>query len=128
MTVYTMPTIPITNGIVALAGGALTALTPLLGAGMNEVNTVVTTGDSVVMPPAIQGASVYVNAQNTAAGASMKILAQANPFNNNALDQFVAHGAVTFTAGATGLVLLNGHVSLFICTTTGQWKQVADNA
>jgi hypothetical protein len=128
MSVYTLPNNPVTNGITALAGGALTAATPLLSTGMNEVNTVVTTGDSVVMPPAVMGSSVYVNAQNTAAGLSMKILAQANPFNNNVLDQFVAHGSVALVAGATGLVLLNGHVSLFICTTQGIWKQVADNA
>jgi hypothetical protein len=126
MSVYTLPNNPVTNNITALAGGALTAATPLLSTGMNEVDTVVTTGDSVVMPPAIMGASCWVNMQNTAAGLSGKILAQANPFNGGALDQFVLHGAVTFTPGATGVVLLNGHCSLFICTTQGQWKQVAD--
>jgi hypothetical protein len=126
MSVYTLPNNPVTNTITALAGGALNANTPLLTTGMNEVNTVVTTGDSVVMPPAVMGSSVWVNAQNTAAGLSVKILGQANPYNNNALDQFVLHGAVAFTAGATGLSLANGHCSLFICTTQGQWKQVGD--
>jgi hypothetical protein len=126
MSVYTLPNNPVTNNITALAGGALTPATPLLTTGMNEVNTVVTTGDSVVMPPAVMGSSVWINAQNLAAGLSMKILAQANPFNGNILDQFIAHGSVALVAGATGLVLLNGHASLFICTTQGQWKQVGD--
>jgi len=126
MTIRVLPDTPVSNTITALAGGALTAATPLLNTGMNEIDTVVTTGDSVVMPPAVMGFLVWVNCQNTAAGLSVKILAQANPFNGGQLDQFVAHGAVTFTAGATGLVLLNGHCSLFICTTQGIWKQVGD--
>jgi hypothetical protein len=126
MTIRVLPDTPVTNNITALAGGALTTATPLLSTGMNEIDTVVTTGDSVVMPPAVMGFSVWVNMQNTAAGLSGKILAQANPFNNNILDQFVAHGSVALVAGATGLVLLNGHCSLFICTTQGIWKQVGD--
>jgi len=55
MSVYTLPNNPVTNNITALAGGALTAATPLLSTGMNEIDTVVTTGDSVVMPPAVMG-------------------------------------------------------------------------
>jgi hypothetical protein len=126
MSVYTLPNNPVTNNITALAGGALSAATPLLTTGMNEIDTVVTTGDSVVMPPAVMGSSVWVNMQNTAAGLSGKIVAQANPYNSNILDQFVLHGSVALVAGATGLVLLNGHCSLFICTTQGIWKQVGD--
>lgn len=126
MTVYVLPNLPVTNNITALAGGALSALTPLLSNGFNEVDTVATTGDSVVMPPAVMGASVLVNMQNTAAGLSGKILGQANPFNGNVADQFVLHGAVALVAGSTGVTLLNGHCSLFICTTQGIWKQVGD--
>jgi voltage-gated potassium channel Kch len=124
---YVLPTRPVSNTLTALAGGALVGAT-LLNTGYNEVDTVVTTGDSLMMPPATLGADVTVNMQNTAAGASAKIFAQANPFNGNVLDQFVLHGVVALTPGATGVVLLNGHVSNFICTTLGIWKQVADNA
>jgi hypothetical protein len=126
MTIRVLPDTPVSNTITALAGGALTAATPLLNTGMNEIDTVVTTGDSVVMPPAVMGFSVWVNCQNTAAGLSVKILGQANPFNSNLPDQFVLHGAVALVLGSTGCVLLNGHCSLFICTTQGIWKQVGD--
>jgi hypothetical protein len=127
MSIYTMPINPVTNGIVALAGGALTAATPVLSTGFNEVLTVVTANDSVVLPPAIMGASCLVHDMQ-ATTATMKIYAGANPFNNNVVDGIIAHGAVVVTAGSTGVTLALGHTSLFVCTTQGQWKQVGDFA
>lgn len=126
MSVYVLPTLPVTNNLTALAGGANTAATPLLSTGFNEVDTVATTGDSVALPPAVMGASCIVNCQNTGAGTTMKIYGLANPFNGNAVDGIIAHGAVAITAGGTGVSLATGHVAWFICTTQGQWKQAGD--
>jgi hypothetical protein len=125
MSVYVLPNLPVTNNITALAGGALTAATPVLSNGFNEVLTVVTANDSVVLPPAIMGASCLVHDMQ-ATTATMRIYATANPYNGNAVDGIVAHGAVAVTAGTTGVTLALGHASLFICTTQGQWKQVGD--
>jgi hypothetical protein len=128
MSVYVLPNKPVTNNLAGLAGGAQAGATQLT-TGYNEINTILTTGDSFLMPPAVQGMQCLINCQNTAAGASAKIYAAAtNPYNGNLPDQLIAHGVVALTPNATALTLANGHVSEFICTTQGQWKQNYDNA
>ena len=127
MSIYVMPTIPVTNNITALAGGAAAGATPLTS-GFNEVNTVITTGDSVVLPISEPGKDVLVNVQNTAAGLSVKIYGQANVRNGGIVDSIIAHGVVAVTPGLTGVSVVNGHVTEFVCTTLGQWKQLYDNA
>lgn len=127
MSVYTLPNRPVTNNLTALAGGASIGATQL-SLGWNEVDTVVTTGDSVALPQAIQGADCLVNNQNTAAGTTVKIVGQANSLNGGAVDSIIAHGSVALVAGGTGVTLATGHVSQFICTTMGQWKQMSDLA
>ena len=120
---YTLGTV---NGIVALAGGAQ-AGSPVLNYNNNELGTVVTTNDSVQLPPAIPGAYVLINnnGANTAriyAGAAPNG-ANINAAGNPVLDQIVANATVSLTANATPVTLASGYTMEFTCTTIGVWKR-----
>jgi hypothetical protein len=115
------------NGITALAGGAQ-AGSPVLAYADNEIDTVVTTNDSVQLPIAIPGAmlSVYNAGANTA-----RIYAGAAPNINNLvagvaqLDQIVANATISKTANAAAITLASGYTLTFNCYTIGLWKQLA---
>lgn len=111
------------TSVTALAGGAQ-AGSPVLAYANNEITTVVTTNDSVQLPFALQGAHLVVN--NNAANTA-KIYANAAPNNANGavLDQIIANATTTKTANATAITLASGYAIIFVCTTTGVWKQVA---
>lgn len=113
------------NGIVAHAGGGVAAATPL-SLGFNQVDTVATAADSVLLPPAIVNAWVWV-VNNGAASLSMYNL-QSNPQNGGAVDSVILHGALTVTTGAAAVTLASGHSTLLVCMGLGFWKQIADFA
>lgn len=94
--------------ITALAGGALSASTPVLTLGSNEVTTVASSGDSVVLPKAVPGSVIFL----VNAGA-------------NALQLF-ANGSDTIngTAGATGISVANAKRIMCVAADLGQWYTI----
>lgn len=78
------------GNIVALAGGALSALTPILNAAYNEVTTVVTAADSVALPPAKVGLNITVT--NSSAN-SMTVFASGTDTVSGGASQAHAAGA-----------------------------------
>lgn len=95
------------TGITALAGGNRTGA-PVLVLGSNEVTTVASGADSVVLPVAVPGSVVFV----VNAGA-------------NALQLF-ANGSDTIngTAGATGISVANAKRILCVAADVGQWYTI----
>lgn len=92
-------------GITALAGGALSASTPVLMLGANTVTTVASGADSVVLPSAVAGSVVFV----VNAGASaMQVFGKGSDTING-------------TAGATGISVANNKRILFVAVTNGKW-------
>ena len=127
MTISVLPNLPVTNQITALAGGAYAGANPQLNIGWNEIDTVVTAGDSVMLPPAVAGMQCLISNMGAAGTTGLKIYALAsNSYNGNLADQIVAHGATALIAGSTGVSVATGHVTLFVCTTQGVWKQIGD--
>ena len=116
-------TLGATNSIVALAGGGQ-AGSPVLAYAANEIDTVVTTNDSVQLPPAIPGARVLVL---NAGANTVRIYAGAAPnvSNGSALDQIVPHATNTANANGTPSTVASGYTLMFACTTPGVWKQLA---
>lgn len=96
------------SDIVALAGGGLSANTPVLVNGVNEVKTVASASDSVVLPPAAVGTVVFV----ANAGA-------------NAMQVF-GNGSDTIngTAGSTGLSQASARSALYVAADAGQWYRL----
>lgn len=94
------------GSLVALAGGGLSALTPVFNAAFNEVTTVATINDSYALPIAKVGLIITV----TNSGA-----ATMNIFANSALPDTIS-GAASETQ-ATGVCVE------YICTKTGIWKR-----
>jgi hypothetical protein len=113
------------SGIVARAGGGAAAATPL-ALGFNQIDTVATAADSVLLPPAIVNAWCWV-CNNGAASLSAYNL-QSNAQNGGAADSVILHGVLTVVSGATAVTLASGHSSLFVCMSLGYWKQIADFA
>ena len=107
-TVLATPQWQTNTGITALAGGARNSSTPVLVIGSNEVTTVASAADSVVLPVAIPGSVVFV----ANAGASSL--------------QLFANGSDTIngTAGATGISVANGKRILCVAADLGQWYTI----
>lgn len=103
------------GGLVAKAGGGAVSA-PLLGAAMNTLATVATSGDSALLPMAISGALVRVV---NAGAASATIYAQtSNPNNGGQADSIIplAGGSSTSTALAVNAC------AEFWCSSIGVWK------
>lgn len=92
------------SGIVAHAGGGRASATAL-GSAINQISTVATAADSVVLPPALAGNQMLV-INNGAAAA-----------------QVFANGSDTIdgTAGATGISLAADGKAIFACYANGKW-------
>lgn len=106
--------------LTALAGGGLSALTPLLSKGYNRISVCATNADSVVLPLAIPGTAVYVDNDGAA---DARVYAQTdNPDNADAADLIVAYNGLT---GAAAAYQSQATVksALYVCTTLGYWKQ-----
>lgn len=95
------------TGITALAGGGRTGA-PVLVLGSNEVTTVASGADSVVLPVAVPGSVVFV----VNAGASAL--------------QLFANGSDTIdgTAGATGISVANAKRIMCVAADVGQWYTI----
>lgn len=96
------------SNIVALAGGALSANTPVLVNGVNEITTAASGGDSVVLPKAAVGLVVFV----ANAGAS-----SVQVFGNGS-------DTINGTAGAMGVAQANGKSALYVAADEGQWYRI----
>ena len=92
-------------GITALAGGALSASTPVLTLGANTVTTVASGADSVVLPSAVAGSVVFVA---NAGASAMQVFGKGSDTING-------------TAGATGISVANNKRILFVAVTNGKW-------
>lgn len=95
------------GSIVALAGGGLSALTPILNAAYCELGTVATAADSVVLPKSQIGLIITVTNSGVASA------------------QIFANGTDTIngTAGNVGVALAAGAVASYECTKLGVWKR-----
>ena len=94
------------DNIIATPGGGQSGAFALsTGAEVFRVNTVATQGDSVLLPPAINGLDVYV-------------------INHGANDMQVfgtGTDQIDDLASATGVAQMPGSLVLYSCTTTGKW-------
>lgn len=109
------------QGLVALAGGGQTGAT-LLPMYVNEVSTVVTAADSVMLPLAAPGAVVFV-INDTAT--SMQVFGQpSNPNNSGVGDTIAAHGSAAQSATATGVAQAATIMACYVCFVVGKWKQM----
>jgi hypothetical protein len=95
---------PAQGPLTALAGGGRTGATQL-NLGLNQVGTVATANDSVVLPPALKGEMVIV--KNSAANAMQVFAAGSDTING--------------TAGATGLSQLTLTGAIYIASANGTW-------
>lgn len=100
------------GAMVALAGGARNALTPVLNATSCEVTTVANANDSVVLPIAKVGLTVTV--LNSAAN-SLQIFA-------NGTDVIIT-GGNTSVAGSVGVALATLTTVEFYCNKNGRWTR-----
>jgi hypothetical protein len=123
----TLPTGPIgfeaVSNIVAFAGGGQANAT-LLGAWVNELGTVVTAGDSVMLPAAPLGAEIWIINMGAAS---------ANIFPNFG-DRISVLGSTAVLAANISVALAAGASTEFVCyipqtkrgiiIAPGFWKQV----
>ena len=100
-------------GLTALAGGGQSGATLLTGA-INEVSTVATTSDSVMLPPGVPGRQVVAinNGANT-----MQVYGQLT-------ETIAANNATTQAASTTGVAQATTTVGIYFCFSTGKWKQL----
>ena len=93
-----------TDNITAKAGGGQTSATPLTTE-VNRITTAATAGDSVGLPAAIAGLTIFVI--------------------NHGAKSIQVYGAGTDTindvATATGITQMQGSNTIYTCTTTGKW-------
>lgn len=107
-------------GIVALAGGTLTALTPVLNNTFNSVDTVATNNDSVALPAAIPGR--FISVANMGA-ATLAVFAQtSNPSNGGAADQIVLQTSTALIASTTQAT---GVKADYFCAKLGVWQRTS---
>ena len=99
------------TGLTALAGGGrpTTDGAQQLDYGYNEVAVVATSADSVLLPPAVAGAFVFVD---NIGAASMTVFA-------------IGSDTINTTAGATGVAQSNGVNGLYFCPIVGKWRKIS---
>lgn len=95
------------QGLTALAGGTLTALTPAIDCANVSLNVVANANDSVVLPAAKAGLDIYI-VNNGAASAQI--------FGNGT-------DTINATAGNVGVALGNGAAAHFRCIKDGNWRR-----
>ena len=106
------------SGIVALAGGTLTANTPVMNQTFNSVDTVASANDSVALPVAIPGRSITI--ANMGAQ-TLAVFAQTSNFSNGgAADQIVLQTSVALIASTTQA---SGVKATYVCAKLGVWQR-----
>lgn len=109
-----------TSGLTALAGGGQPGAT-LLSAAINEISTVATTGDSVMLPLGLPGMAVI--AINDGAN-TMQVYGQATNPNTGVGDTIAANNSTTQAATTTGVSQASAKVASYLCFAAGKWKQL----
>ena len=104
------------SGLVALAGGGLSASTPVVLSYISEFTTVASANDSCALPPAIQGLEYEI--VNSGAQTLRVYCNAANPANAGAADNIVAAGG----ANSTYVSVPANAVGVFSATALGRWK------
>ncbi len=111
------------TGLIAHAGGGQNIdANNQLKYGFNQIKTVATDADSVILPMAIPGGLVIVD--SIGAAAHFVIGQPQNPANANAGDTIAPVGSVAQTATAMGVEQEAGQVGIYYCYVLGQWKQM----
>ena len=114
------------GNMTALAGGGQNVApgnSNVLNFATNEVTTVVTAGDSVILPPALKDTQVEII--NHAASNSMNYFGYPgiNPATGVA-DQVYLLNSASPQAGSTAIAIAAGHAHYLICMRPGFWKQI----
>lgn len=107
-------------GIVALAGGTLTANTPVLNSTFNSVDTVASNNDSVALPAAIPGK--FVSIANMGASTLAVFAQTSNVSNGGAADQIVLQNSVALIASTTQAT---GIKADYFCAKIGVWQRTS---
>lgn len=106
------------SGIIATAGGGQTNAFQL-SFYVNEISTVATAADSVMLPPATNGSLVWVI--NHGAN-SVQVFGQ--PVGPTGVsDTIAANNSSTQAAGGTGVAQAATKAALYVCFQPGLWKQ-----
>lgn len=95
------------TGITAAAASDQAGATPLTAA-FNRVTTVATAGDSVRLPSAVPGASLFVT---NASATSMDVF----PATGQSINALSANAAFAMAGGVT---------AMFICSVAGTWNTI----
>jgi len=109
-------------GVVAFAGGGQTGATALPGLA-NAVTTVTTANDSVMLPSALPGTTVFVINQTAT---SMQVYGQPSNMANSpgtTGDTIMPPTSSTPAATATGVAQAAHVPAIYVCTQVGVWKQ-----
>lgn len=106
--IFATPQWQTTTGLVAKAGGGRTGA-PVLNLGSNEIITVASASDSVVLPSAVPGSVVFV--VNAAAVNAMQVFAAGSDTING-------------TAGATGVSQAAGKSAIYVVSDLAKWYRL----
>jgi len=108
------------GGIVAHPGGGQVNAVQLTATN-NQVDTVTTAGDSVMLPQALPGRFVSIN--NNGAN-SLQVFGQpSNAANGGAGDTITPNTSVTPAATGVGVAQASGKCASYECFELGNWKQ-----
>lgn len=102
------------SAITALAGGALSASTPVLNDKYNTIAVCATTSDSVALPQATAanlGCEIHVGNEGAATAAVY-------PANGSS-------DIINILTSGVGLPLASSKTATFYCTAVGKWRSVA---
>lgn len=108
------------SGITAATTTALAGAVALT-ATINEIGTSATTGNAVMLRPALPGDKVTVI--NDGAQSITVYGNSNNPNNATTTDTIAAHGSTTQAGATTGVTQASGTVAQYVCFATGKWKQ-----
>lgn len=96
------------SGITALAGGALSSLTPLIASNNNLITVCATTSDSVQLPKAFLGAEITIGNEGAATAAIF-------PF-------FGSSDIINVLTSGVALPLASSRVTVLTCNLPGKWR------
>lgn len=108
------------TGIVATAGGGQARARPLTRAN-NQILTVATNGDSVMLPQAIPGLTIFID---NIGAANLQVYGQPTNPVTGVGDTIAAAASAAQAATGTGVAQNTPTPAWYKCTVAGQWKQV----
>lgn len=104
--------------IVAIAGGGLSASTPVLNATFNSIDTVASANDSVALPAAIPGK--FVTIANMGAQTLAVFAQTSNASNSGVADKIILQ---TSTAQIASTTQVSGVKADYFCAKIGIWQR-----